>query len=192
MTYDPLNHNRRSIRLKGFDYSQNGEYFITICTYDREPLFGDVVDGEMILNEYGKMAEMFWKEIPLHFPDVELDEFVIMPNHVHGIVVINRASGFVGVPNIGVSLGVQNFEPLQEIPQQNLFQKTIPRSIGSIIRGYKTGVTKWFRNNTEIYSVWQRNYYERIIRTDAELNNIREYIINNPSNWGNDEKFPEK
>jgi REP element-mobilizing transposase RayT len=120
----------------------------------------------MILNEYGKIVQRCWLEIPQHFPNVRLDEFIIMPNHIHGIIVINN------------DVGVQNFEPLQ-----NKYQKIIPRSIGSIVRGFKIGVTKWFRENTNIYTVWQRNYYEHIIRNEKELNEIRKYIINNPLKW---------
>ncbi len=185
MPFDPLKHHRRSIRLKGYDYSSPSEYYITICTKNRECVFGVIEGGKMILNDAGKIAEQCWLEIPDHYPGIELDVFVIMPNHIHGIIVIAFCNAEMS------SVGAQDFEPLHDSPRypENKFQKTIPRSIGSIVRGYKTGVTIWFRKNTDVYSVWQRNYYERIIRNDTELNNIREYIINNPANWKNDDNF---
>jgi len=180
-------HHRRSIRLPGYDYSRDGAYFVTICTQDRDCLFGAVDNGQTVLNKYGKIAEQCWVEIPQHFPHVELDEYIIMPNHAHGIIMINDDDDGcnVGVQNC---VGVQNFEPLRN-HQRNQFQKIIPRSIGSIIRGYKIGVTKWFRQNTQIKTVWQRNYHERIIRSSKELNRIREYIENNPANWKTDQLY---
>jgi putative transposase len=178
MTYDSRKHNRKSIRLKGYDYSQPGGYFVTICTQNKEMLFGDVIDGNVVLNESGKYTQKCWCVIPRHFPDVCLDEFIIMPNHIHGIIFI--------VEN-DQNVGIQNFESLHQ--QKNRYQKIIPRSIGSIIRGFKIGVTKWFRKNTEIYSVWQRNYYEHIIRNEPELNRIRKYIFENPLKWQEDNYF---
>ena len=150
MKYNPDKHHRRSIRLQGYDYSQPGIYFITLCTQNRECLFGEILNGEMRLNEFGKIAHQCWLEIPQHFPHVQLDEFVVMPDHIHGIIVLNNI--------VVVVVGVQNIEPLQN---QNAYQHIIPRSIGSIIRGFKIGVTKKFRQNTDIYVVWQRNYYEQ-------------------------------
>jgi len=150
MKYDPDKHHRRSIRLQGYDYSQPGIYFITLCRQNRECLFGEILNGEMRLNEFGKIAHQCWLEIPQHFPHVQLDEFVVMPDHIHGIIVLNNI--------VVVVVGVQNIEPLQN---QNAYQHIIPRSIGSIIRGFKIGVTKKFRQNTDIYVVWQRNYYEQ-------------------------------
>ncbi len=123
------------------------------------------------LNEVGKVSKKFWKEIPAHYPCVEIDEYVVMPNHIHGILILNRR--------------VQNIEPLQ-----NTYQKIIPGSIGSIIRGYKTSVTKWVRQNSDIYMVWQRNFHDHIIRTDVELKQIKKYIKNNPLNWTEDENNP--
>jgi len=150
MKYNPDKHHRRSIRLQGYDYSQPGIYFITLCTQNRECLFGEILNGEIRLNEFGKIAHQCWLEIPQHFPHVQLDEFVVMPDHIHGIIVLNNI--------VVVVVGVQNIEPLQN---QNAYQHIIPRSIGSIIRGFKIGVTKKFRQNTDIYVVWQRNYYEQ-------------------------------
>ena len=170
MKYNPDIHNRRSIRLKGYDYSQAGLYFITICTKNRLCLFGKIENGKMFLNDAGQSAEHYWMAIPHHYPKTQLHEYVIMPNHVHGIV------------------GVQDFEPLQP-PQKNQYKKIIPRSIGAIVRGFKIGVTKWFRKNTDIHTVWQRNYYEHIIRDEKFCYQISQYIKNNPLKWQDDQYY---
>ncbi len=169
-------HNRKSIRLKGYDYSQPGHYFITICTHQRAHLFGGVRGGKIVLNAMGVVADECWRAIPVHYPNVRLDAYVIMPNHVHGVVEI-------------MDVGAQNFVPLQSDGKINRFGKIIPRSVSTIIRGFKTGVTKWAREDTDVHPVWQRNYYEHIIRDDDALNRIREYIRNNPAEWRNDDYF---
>lgn len=166
-------HNRRSIRLRDYDYSQPRAYFITICAHDRACLFGDIVGGEMRLNDAGRMVQQCWDEIPQHFPHVELDQFVVMPNHVHGIVVITHHPGTHTV-------GAKNFSPLHH-------QNGTSRTIGSIIRGFKIGVTKWARANKDINTVWQRNYYEHIIRNEDDLRDIRAYIQYNPQRWAEDD-----
>jgi putative transposase len=170
MKYNPEIHHRRSIRLRGYDYSQAGAYFVTICTQNRECLFGDMMDGEMLLNDAGNIVHQCWDDIPNHFPHVDLDEFGVMPNHVHGIIMI------VDSP----SVGAKNFSPLPGTS----------KTIGSIVRGFKIGVTKWMRNNTLIHDVWQRNYWEHIVRDESELNRIREYIRNNPVQWELDRLHP--
>ncbi|ODS33636.1 MAG: hypothetical protein SCARUB_01236 [Candidatus Scalindua rubra] len=179
MRYNHDIHHRRSIRLKRYDYSQQGTYFVTICNQNPLFLFGHIAEEKMLLNDAGKFANKCWLEIPEHFPHVTLDEFIVMPNHIHGIIIINTMT----------NVGVQNLEPLHK---QNKYQQIIPKSIGSIIRGFKIGVTKWFRTNTNIYNVWQRNFYEHIIRNEKELNKIREYIINNPLRWQLDRENPER
>jgi len=147
MKYNPDKHHRRSIRLQGYDYSQPGIYFITLCTQNRECLFGEILNGEMRLNEFGKIAHQCWLEMPHHFPHVQLDEFVIMPDHIHGIIVLNNI------------VGAKKFSPQpMPTPQRNITPFRSPsKTIGSIIRGFKIGVTKEFRQNTDIYVVWQRN-----------------------------------
>ncbi|HBG18275.1 MAG TPA: hypothetical protein DDY32_03095 [Desulfobulbaceae bacterium] len=154
---------RRSLRLQDYDYSQAGAYFVTICTQDARCLFGKIADGEMLLNEAGRVVEMCWKEIPKHFPQVQLDEFVIMPNHVHGIL-------FIGDTLIERA---KNFSPL---PDPKFFRRPAgtSKTLGSVVRGFKIGVTRWLRQNTTIHDVWQRNYWEHIIRHDSELTGIRE------------------
>ncbi len=307
-------HHRRSIRLKHFDYSRSGIYFITLCTYRRQEFFGSISNGQMCLSEAGKVAESCWLEIPQHFPDILLDEWVIMPDHIHGLLWI-RPEGMEGSPEgmdggpwirteeedrglwirteeeVGdlwirteEEVGVQNFEP-QPLPPKhepyplppkhepyplppkhepyplppkhephplppkhepyplppkhepyplppkhephplppkhephppfqwgdssisiihsgdidppfipyhelhrhynkvNRYQHIIPRSIGSVIRGFKIGVTKWFRKEVPGMRVWQRNYYESIIRDEHHLRQVQRYIRMNPEKW---------
>ncbi|MDW8181915.1 MAG: transposase [Anaerolineae bacterium] len=177
--YDPNRHHRRSIRLKGYDYTQPGAYFVTLVTHERAHLFGAVVDGAMQLNEAGRIAEQCWKAIPHHFPHVTLDVFVIMPNHIHGILWIIQ------------TVGAKNFSPLPTHSPRPIPSGT-SKTIGSVVRGFKTGVTKWFRQNTPIYPVWQRNYFEHIIRTERALDLIRRYIAENPLRWELDRYNPER
>lgn len=165
--YNPDKHHRRSIRLEGYDYSQEGLYFITICCQDRASLFGMVQNNEMVLNEAGKIASQCWEAIPEHFLNVILHEYVIMPNHVHGILEIINAEA-------------------KDISSLSSHPKGTSKTVGSIVRGFKIGVTKWMRQNTLVYHVWQRNYYENIIRNDGAYNTISNYIKNNPANWDSD------
>ncbi len=178
MNYELKPLRRRSIRLKDFDYSQCGGYFITICTRHRKCLFGDINDDQVKLNKIGKIAQTCWEDIPNHYPSVVLDEYIIMPNHLHGIILIDHKS-----------VEAKNFEPQQFREPTNQFQQIIPRSIGCIIRGYKIGVTQSVRANTNIDIIWQRNFYEHVIRDDKELAILREYIAINPHNWKTDEFF---
>jgi len=157
--------------------SREGFYFVTICTKNREIFFGDVVDSKMVLSKIGLIAGKYWREIPNHFSFVKLDEFIIMPNHVHGIIIINtqttRANNDSPLPNNNQS-------------QPRIQTHGTSNTIGAIVRGFKIGVTKWCRANTQIYDVWQRNYYEHIIRDEGELTHIRKYIKDNPKNWETD------
>ena len=180
----PKNH-RRSIRLKGYDYTQPGAYFVTICTHGREILFGHVVDGEMALNEYGEIVREEWFRSTEIRAEVELfhDEFVIMPNHIHGIVWIVETDNPSVVGAHG-HVGAHGRAPL--LPQRP------PRSLGSFIAGFKSIVTKRINTlrNTPGAPVWQRNYYEHIIRNDRALNAIRRYIAANPACWHLDRYNP--
>jgi REP element-mobilizing transposase RayT len=171
MTYNPDIHHRRSIRLKGYDYSQAGLYFVTICTHQRLPLFGEIIEGKMILNEAGMVAEKCWLAIPEHFPQVKLEEFVIMPNHVHGIIQIDI-----------IDVGAKNLSPLHTTSRPTGTSKTI----GSIVRGFKIGVTKWFRTNSTTHCVWLRNYYEHIILDENSYLKIANYVQTNPLKWQED------
>ena len=167
---------RRSIRLKGYDYSQVGAYFITICTRDRACFLGNVVDGQMYPNGVGQIAGQCWEEIPNHFPYARLDVFTVMPNHLHGIVVI-----------AGRDVGARHAVPLPE-----RFGKPISGSIPTIIRSFKSAATQRIhkRENTLGMSIWQRNYYEHVIRNEESLNRIRQYILDNPAQWTLDRENP--
>ena len=200
MSYNPLVQKRQSTRLKGFDYGSEALYFITICSNDRIHLFGEIAEGEMNLNDCGKIALKCWMEIPQHFPHTRLHEFIIMPDHIHGIIEIveNMGSGFVEEKNIGGGfVGAKNmdsgFVGAKNIsPQQNPTAfKSPEKTIGSIVRGFKIGVTQWLRNEfpdafTKNRVVWQRNYYDRIIRDTNESKRITKYIRENPQNWNKD------
>jgi len=178
MKYNPDKHRRRSIRLKGYDYSQPGAYYITIVTQGRECLFGEIVDGKMILNDAGKFAQKCWMEIKRHYPNVIMDEFVIMPNHVHGIIVIVENDQHVGA--------IHEL-PLRESPIQRR-KMILPKIIGRFKMNTAKHINK-MRNSPGV-RVWQRNYWEHVIRNENELNRIREYIINNPLQWAMDNENP--
>ena len=187
--YNPLIHHRRSIRLKGYDYAQEGLYFITICCFENKHLFGRIVDGVMVLNEAGRVAERCWEEIPEHFKDVVLHDFVIMPNHVHGILEIEGAKKGNEFENKNNMKGAKNFSPVRgDIigDKKSPLLQSPSRTIGSVVRGFKIGVTKWMRQNSEIINVWHRNYYDIIIRNEKSYANISKYIVNNPINWRDD------
>ena len=195
-------HNRHTIRLKNYDYSKAGLYFITICTQNRDCMFGEITDGKMELSRIGKMAEKSWLEIPQHFPQVVLHDFVIMPNHVHGIIEITTDTVVVGAKNFSPENDTEhspenNTEHLPENDTEHLPEndtehsyagaknfsplRGTARTVGSIVRGFKIGVTKQIG-----FSPWQRNYYEHIIRNRESYENIANYIKNNPLNWKND------
>ncbi len=174
--FDPLRYHGKSIRLKGWDYTQTGAYFVTICTHEREPLFGRVLHGKMVLNVFGRIAWEEWFRTARIRPNVELfeDEFVVMPDHVHGIVWI------VGDENVDAQRRCASTKPGGVTPNN-----VAPGSLGAIVRAFKSMVTKRINEHrgTPGARVWQRNYYEHIIRTDRALNAIRRYIMNNPMRW---------
>jgi putative transposase len=186
--HDPERHHRRSIRLKGHDYTQPGAYFVTICTRERECLFGHVVNGEMRLNDAGEIAQRGWEDIPRHFPLVELDAFVIMPNHVHGVIVI-QGRGEASAINLRVSKtpSKPDASPLRQHPNG-----TQPGSLSAFVQNFKSISTR--RMNAARGSpgtpIWQRGYYEHVIRNEDELKAIREYILGNPARWDEDEDNP--
>ncbi len=175
MSYDPEKHFRRSIRLKGYDYSRPGMYFVTLCTQNRECLFGEIVNSEMQLNEFGKIVDEEWRRSPEIRNEIELDEYSVMPNHVHGIITI------IGSTNVG-AFGER---PLNVDPNPPRLK---PKSLGSLITGFESSVTRRINQirKTPGAKVWQRNYHDHIIRNEKELNIIRAYIRNNPKNWHKD------
>lgn len=170
MEYNPEIHNRQSIRLKEYDYSRNGYYFVTICVKNMECLLGKIKNGEMVLSEIGQIVHKYWYEIPKHFNNVSIDVFVVMPNHFHGIVVIDDY-------NVMFNVGARHGVPLQR------FGTSISKSLPMIVNHFKSAVKRWCNKNDHEHFQWQRNYHERIIRNEKELYFKRKYILNNPLKW---------
>ena len=172
---------RHSVRLYGHDYSREGLYFVTICTQNRVCLFGEIFNGELILNEIGNIAKECWLAIPKHYSYIELHEFVIMPNHVHGIIEID-----------------EHVWANYHSPENESLFKSPSGTIGAIIRGFKIGVIKQIRNSLRANdnsplqqqsTIWQRNYHEHIIRNDKSYQKIAEYIYKNPKSWLTDNYY---
>ncbi|MDP3449110.1 MAG: hypothetical protein Q8R87_00905 [Anaerolineaceae bacterium] len=178
MTTESLAHHRRSIRLEGYDYASEGGYFITIVAHGRKCLFGSVVNEEMKLNDFGQIVMKEWFNTAKMRPNVELfeEEFVIMPNHVHGIIWINDSQGRGS---------------LQRTPTVERFQKPVSNSIPTIVRLFKSTITKQINiiRQTPNEPVWQRNYYEHIINSERDYENIVEYILFNPQAWQTDKEY---
>jgi REP element-mobilizing transposase RayT len=169
MKFNPDLHHRRSIRLKGYDYSRNSAYFVTMCSWERESIFGELVDGEMRLNYWGLIIDATWCWLGKQYPYLELEDYVVMPNHLHGILLFDRCKGGSRTAPTG---------------------KTKP--LGQILGAFKTRSTKLVNEfrQTPGAPIWQRNYYERIIRNQGELNRMGDYIVSNPVNWIDDENNP--
>ena len=193
-----------STRLHHYDYSRNGYYFVTICTHQKHCYFGKIVDVQMRLSQVGKIAQKHWQDIPNHFNGVYIDKYVIMPNHVHGIIVINQSHkshkpGKSDQPGRDVACYVStndtnNANNTDKTDNDDLYQKMSrlsPKSgsLGVIIRSYKSSVTRWCRQNDDNIFCWQPRFYENIIRDEKSLNNIRRYIINNPKKWLEDQNY---
>jgi putative transposase len=181
MTYDPERHRRRSIRLKDYDYGQKGAYFVTLCTFERESYFEQFTE----LNE---IVDTAWRRIPERFPTVTMDEYVIMPNHLHGIIVIDSESGYL-----------DRRQPRKGYPQGVSLQGNIEYGhpdLGTIIGSYKSlCANAWLKviKSRDINArgkFWQSNYYEHVIRNEEELNRIRNYIHDNPLKWESDRENP--
>ena len=173
-------HHRRSIRLSGYDYSQPGAYFVTICTHAGECLLGEVGSGVVALSIYGKIAEAVWRALPKHFAWIEIDALVVMPNHIHVVVAIfERASG-------GTPTGHQ--------ASASIIHGTDRGSLGAIVQNFKSVVARRINQvrHTPGAPVWQRNYYEHVIRTSADLERVRQYIAENPLRWELDEQNPSR
>ena len=199
--FDPQKHHRRSIRLKGYDYSQEGAYYVTIVTWRREFLFGEIVNQEMMLSPYGEIVQKWWEEIPVHFSNVETGAFVIMPNHVHGIIyILDERRGTASYPK-GVPVPKENGE--NSISQNNEGSgvilggvspplRTTP-TLGQIVAYFKYQSTKEMNkveNTGTVTKFWQRNYYEHIIRDETDLQNKTDYIEANPLMWDEDDENP--
>jgi putative transposase len=176
-----------SARLQKYDYGQNGAYFVTIGTKNREHFFGKIAGREMIYSKLGHMVCNYLLEIPRHFPFIKLGPWVVMPNHVHGIFIFNKSDGNDydrhccnrRDAKFCVSTTTTNHKNGNKFGPQS-------QNLASVIRGFKIGVTKYARQNTDIYEVWQSRFHDRIIRDENELTRISEYIISNPQHWKND------
>lgn len=167
MSYNPDIHHRRSIRLKGYDYSKAGAYFVTICIHQRLPLLGEIENGAIALTPAGEMVQTIWNEIPSHYLNVGLDAFVVMPNHVHGILIL----------------------------ESNCNQSSM--TLGDVVHRFKSFTTTKYRYGVNqkqwqpfVGRLWQRNYYEHIIRNEESCDRLRQYITNNPLSWESDRLHP--
>ncbi len=186
MKHNLKKHRRRSVRLKEYDYASPGWYFVTICTHERESLFGEVVECQMRPSRIGAIAQECWNEIPRHCHWASLDASIVMPNHLHGIVVLGRDSPW-RVPMAA---------------RKAAFGKPVPGSLATIVGLFKQAVTSKARAHVGTphpdvgvrhgvpLQVWQKNYYEHIIRNEGELHRIREYICSNPLRWPYDNENP--
>lgn len=187
-TYNPDIHHRQSIRLKSYDYSSNGAYFVTICVQDKQELFGTIDEGVMHLNRHGQIAQQVWESLPTRFPGTDVDYFVIMPNHVHGIIVrTEEISNIHDKPDIKeqkyTSLMKGRLQTYAIAPQRW-------QLLGEIVRTFKAATSRLIHKEGCEEFAWQRNYYESIVRNDAQLTAIRTYIASNPQRWDKDTLNP--
>jgi len=164
---------RKSVRLHHDDYSTTGAYLVTVCTHKRECIFGRIKNEQVVFNEIGKLVRECWQEIPEHFRDLKLDACVVMPNHLHGIIIIQKAAG---EPSRGPARGPSGSRK---------------KALGAVVGFFKSSVTKRIRKSGLVRdkSIWQRGYYEHAVNNRADLENIRNYIVNNPVHWSNDSQF---
>jgi putative transposase len=186
MTYDPDRHHRRAIRLKSHDYAESGLYFVTICLQNRACLLGDITDGVLRLTEAGQMVEATWAELPTRFRHTELDSSIAMPNHFHAIIEV------VGAPLVG-ALDEGQVNPMGRAPTRGA------PALGAMIGAFKSLVTNAYIRGVEDLGwrpfsgrLWQRNFYEHIIRTEEALEQIRDYIRTNPLRWDRDSENPDR
>ncbi len=179
MPYDPDRHHRRSIRLHGFDYRLPGLYFVTLCAYRRAWLFGQVDDGTMVLNAYGRAIAAAWKTIPRNNPHVRLDAFQVMPNHIHGIIEISA------LPDIADAIADAS-QPAGARPRG-----PSTGSLGAILAGFKATATRRINALRHVQGepIWQCNYWEHVVRNEDELVRIRTYIVSNPALWVEDRLY---
>jgi REP element-mobilizing transposase RayT len=185
MPFDPEEDHRRSIRLRSYDYSQPGAYFVTICTHQRKFLLGCEEDGKIILSDFGSLVERIWQTLPAHYPGIELEAYVIMPNHIHGIIK-RRGEAFAAETSRISSISWANASP------PSPFLGTKPNSLAAIIQNFKSVSTRKInqRNNSAGTQWWQRNYYEHVIRNEKSLLKVQQYIAENPLRWAFDKENP--
>lgn len=187
MNHDLHLRHRRSVRLQGYDYGRSGAYFITVCTKGRACWFGEILGEEMVLTQKGRIVEQCWSAIPEHFEHVSLGAFVVMPNHLHGVI-------WIADNTVGARHAVPNPQPnaQQGSNPKERFGKPVSGSIPTIIRSFKSAATRAINllEGRAQNGVWQRNYHEHIIRDEEALNSIRAYIANNPARWQYDRENP--
>ena len=192
--FDPQKHHRKSIRLKEYDYSQAGAYYLTIVVQGRECLFGEVVNEEMYINTYGEIIQKWWNEIPIHFPNVELGAFIIMPNHVHGIIwIIAERRGEVLSPRDSQNYNNSDMYVDETYDWGGETPPLRMPTLGQIVAYFKYQSTKEMNTVEKMGTVtkfWQRNYYEHILRDETDLQNKTEYIEANPLLWEQDDENP--
>ncbi len=197
--YNPKYHNRKSIRLKGYDYASSGLYFVTICVQNRLCLFGDITQGNMVLNQAGKMVDIWYKALENKFSNIKCREYIIMPNHFHGIIEIVGADQRV-CPNHNINTQNHLGNPKQDLSgQPNIEGEHTGSPLHQVIQWFKTMTTNAYirnvkQNNWKRFDgkLWQRNYYEHIIRNHESYYNISKYIINNPLTWEKDKLNPDQ
>jgi len=181
-----------SARLQTWDYGSNGAYFITVCTLKREHYFGHIINGNMELSDQGKLANKHWLEIPGHFSFVMLDEFIVMPNHIHGIIVIDKPFDNENFTNdaveTGHALSLQSQQYEQPKQPHLRFRNQGKNTISAMVGSYKSAVTKCCNENKLRFG-WQSRFHDHIIRDTEELHRIKNYIVSNPANWEEDKFF---
>jgi REP-associated tyrosine transposase len=194
--YNPEKHHRRSIRLAGYDYRQSGAYFVTIVTQNRICVFGDVTDEEIVLNDTGRISQASWIGLSSRFPTVSLDSFVVMPNHIHGIITVGArfiapdSAQFIAPDSDSVQFIAPVSAPHNHVGIAREGAMNRAPTLGEIVRAFKAASTRMIRQTANPSFAWQRNYYEHIIREEESLNRIRQYILENPARWEIDRENP--
>jgi putative transposase len=176
---------RKSPRLQGYDYTQEGVYFVTLCTRERYHFFGKIKGGMLTLSDAGQIAAERWFVLPDHHPNIELDAFVVMPNHIHGIIII------VGTTQSEASQLYRQTDKACLVPTEKSRQRVLSGSLSAIIGSYKSSVTRQVRSNLNqpYLTLWQGRFHDHLIRNKDDLNRIREYVISNPARWEEDRFF---
>ncbi len=195
--FNPDIHHRQSIRLRGFDYSADGAYFVTLCTQGRECLLGEITNGEMVLNAAGRMVREWWQKLPERFPHVLLDAYAIMPNHFHGIIVIVGAAP-CGRPPLAPFESVYEIADTEQPNSKPGRPHGVAPTLGRVVGWFKTMTTNAYiqgvnQSNWPPFPgrLWQRDYFERIIRDEKEMSAVSEYIVFNPMRWADDKENPD-
>ena len=181
MRCPPDRHHRRSVRLRQYDYRQSGAYFVTLCTYNRQCLFGEIIDGRMVQDDVGRIVATEWERTPQIRHEIDLDAWVLMPNHLHAIIVIAPAADELSLPQTSLPAGVSIRG-----------MGSIKKSLSSLVQGFKSATTVQINaaRETPHVPVWQRGFYEHVIPHEADLRRIREYVADNPRRWAEDENNP--